>query len=68
VARIESVLPSLAFLAADYHAQGKPADVFFKRCARFLQETTTVELALLRTVKSESALISCCAGCATSTS
>src|SRR5689334_2696581 len=36
----EAVLPLLAFLSADYHARGKPIDIFFKRCARFLQETT----------------------------
>ena len=40
----EVVLPHLAYLAADYEATGRPVDLFFKRFARFLQDTDESEL------------------------
>lgn len=48
----EAVLPCLAYLAADYEARGKPADVSYKRLTRFLQETTSDELAIVRRLHS----------------
>lgn len=44
----EAVLPCLAYLAADYEARGEPVDPFFKHLARFLQETTDLELEAVR--------------------
>lgn len=49
----EAVLPSLAFLAADYQARGRPVDVSYKRLARFLQETSKEELETARTLIAE---------------